>query len=302
MIYAQTRPDPHAVGRHYDELDRFYREVWGEHLHHGLWRRGDETPEVAARQLVDEVARQAGLQPGNYVCDVGCGYGGTARILAQEYGAQVTAYTVSQAQYDYACAQGNEGNPVYCLQDWLANDLPDAHFDAVVAIESLSHMADKARFFTEAYRVLRPGGRLVLCAWLAYEYPSPWQVRHLLEPICTEGQLPSLGSAAEYYAMMDAAGFAPAAFTDLSHHVARTWTICLRRVLHGLLTHPAYLAFLLDPRHHNRTFTWSLFRIPLAYRTGAFRYGLFVARKSDTPRVQSDQLFHGEGSRSAGTG
>lgn len=279
MIYARTHPAPRDVGRHYDELDRFYREIWGEHVHHGLWRRGDESPEVAARQLVDEVARQAQLQPGDRVCDVGCGYGGTARILAHEYGAHVTAYTVSQVQYDYACARCEGDNPTYCLDDWLPNDLPDARFEVVLAIESLSHMADKARFFTEACRVLRPGGRLVLAAWLAYEYPMPWQVRHLLEPICTEGQLPSLGSAAEYYEMMDAAGFAPATFTDLSRQVARTWTVCLRRTVQGLLTHPSYLAFLLTPTHHNRAFTWSLLRIPLAYRTGAFRYGLFVARK-----------------------
>ena len=48
-------------------------------------------------------------------------------------------------------------NPVYLLRDWLENGLPAASFDAVVAIESSEHMADKAAFFVEAARVLRPG-------------------------------------------------------------------------------------------------------------------------------------------------
>ncbi len=97
MIYpkrAITNPD---VARHYDELDVFYREVWGEHVHHGLWRSGKEPPEVAVQQLVDHVAAQAHLQPGQAVCDVG--YGATARRLAQTYGARVTALTISPAQY-----------------------------------------------------------------------------------------------------------------------------------------------------------------------------------------------------------
>jgi hypothetical protein len=36
------------VGGHYDELDAFYRYIWGEHLLHGLWTSGKETPEKAA--------------------------------------------------------------------------------------------------------------------------------------------------------------------------------------------------------------------------------------------------------------
>lgn len=80
-----------TVARHYDELDAFYRDVWGEHVHHGLWRTGDESPLEAAEQLVDHVATAVGLQRGDHVIDVGAGYGGTARRLAARFGARVTA-------------------------------------------------------------------------------------------------------------------------------------------------------------------------------------------------------------------
>lgn len=268
------------VGRHYDELDAFYREVWGEHVHHGLWRSGREPPEQAARRLVDLVIRLARIDEGDAVCDVGSGYGATARILAKEHGAHVTALTVSRAQHDYACAQAAPGNtPTYLLCDWLKNDLPRSSFDAVIAIESASHMADRRRFFTEAYRVLRPGGRLVVCTWLAADEPTGWQQRRLLEPIVREGRLAGLDSAAAYRRHLAETGFAQDGFRDLSRQVRRTWRVCVQRLTGKLLTDRRYRRYLLDATKTNRGFVLALLRIPLAYWTGAMRYGVFSVHR-----------------------
>ncbi len=87
--------DPADVAAHYDELDGFYREFWGEHVHHGVWITGRETPQEATRRLVSLVAEQAVVRDGSDVCDVGCGYGATARMLVADYGARVTALTIS---------------------------------------------------------------------------------------------------------------------------------------------------------------------------------------------------------------
>jgi len=280
MIYPKRASSSPDVARHYDELDVFYRDLWGEHVHHGLWRSGKEPVEVAVRQLVDHVAAQAHLQPNDAVCDVGAGYGATARHLATTYTARVTALTISPAQNDYARARDPDAtNPTYLLRDWLANGLPSGAFDAVVSIECVSHVPDKQLFFDEAHRVLRPGGRLAVCAWLAREAPSPSQVRHLLEPICHEGQLPSLAAGSEYQAMMEAAGFALDEFEDLSLQVRRTWSICIRRVVGGLLRDRRYARHLLDGTRHNRFFALSLLRLWLGFRTGALQYGLFTAHK-----------------------
>ncbi len=281
MILPRTPPAPDAVARHYDELDAFYREVWGEHVHHGFFAHGGETVEEATEALVRLVADAAGIRAGDRVCDVGCGYGGTARWLAEWRGAHVVGLTLSGAQAAVARErpmQAGADPPEILVRDWLRNGLPDASFDAVIAVESTTHMPQRPRVFAEMARVLRPGGRLAAVVWMAGDAPRPWEMRHLLEPICREGRLAGMGSAAENRAWVEAAGFEAFGFRDLSPHVARTWAVVGRRVLAGLVREARYRRFLLDPRVRERVFALTIGRIWLGYRTGAMRLGLVTAR------------------------
>lgn len=281
MIKPCRPPAVGVVADHYQELDHLYREIWGEHVHHGLWRTGRETPLQAVEQLVEFVAEQAGIQPGDRICDIGSGYGASARYIARKFQAKVTALTIVPAQHAYAQAtHPTDDNPRYYLRDWLTNDLPSAAFDAAYAIESTEHMADKAAAFAEAFRVLRPGGRLAICAWIAAETSRPWERRHLLEPICREGRLPGMGTESDYRELLERAGFEVEAVTDLTHEVRGTWGICLRRAIGRFFADPAARAFLFNEANRNRVFLITMGRIWVAYRTGAMRYLVFRARRN----------------------
>ena len=277
MVIPRRAQDQTDVASHYDVLDAFYRSVWGEHVHHGLWRTGRETPREATLALSRLVIAHAALGDEPVVADAGCGYGGTARLLARHHGARVTAFTLSAAQA--AAAERVDGVEVR-VRSWLENGLADASCDAVIAIESLSHMSPKEEVFAQAARVLRPGGRLVLVDWLAHDDHGPVETALMLEPIARTSRLPSLCTRSEYAAYAGAAGLELLAEEDLSKRVRRTWAIVARRVGRRLLTDRAARRALLGPANPDRGFVVSIALLPLGYTTGAMQLRLMAFEQS----------------------
>ena len=276
-MITSSRISPAEVSSHYDELDQFYREIWGNHVHHGLWSSGRESVEEATRNLVEHMLAHVTLDSQSKVCDIGCGYGETARIIASEKGASVTGFTVSEKQYVFAAARPTKGVTIR-HGDWLENDLDDSSVDFAFSIESSEHMPSLARFFEQAHRVLKPGGTLAIYAWLENESASEREKKWLLSPLCEEGRM-RLYTRTEYDSLADAAGFVSRGFDDVSSKVARTWTVCLKRLATKLATDRRYQKFVLSADAQNRDFAKTLLRIRLAYATGAMRYGLFLYSK-----------------------
>jgi tocopherol O-methyltransferase len=280
VIAPELAPTNDQIARHYDELDPFYRDIWGEHVHHGLWKTGSESPEEAVLALVDRVAEAADIEAGTQVCDVGCGYGATSRRLVERYGAKVLGVTLSKIQLAFANeANGGSPNPAFELVDWLDNGFAAESFDRIVSIECLEHVPDKRRFFAEIRRVLRPGGRAVVTGWLLGPRNGSWAERWILKPICREGHLGGIATSDEYADLARAVGLDVRSVETLGHAVRRTWGVCARRLAGRLVTDPRYVRYLLDSRSGNRGFALTLVRMWLGYRLGAIDYGLFVLHR-----------------------
>jgi tocopherol O-methyltransferase len=275
MIVSEQPVSEAAIADHYDELDPFYRDIWGQHVHHGLWLKGNETSEEAVRNLVELVAQKAALQRGERVIDIGCGYGASARLLAENYSAEVTAITMSAVQHAFAQGTAPGLGLKYILGNWYSLEFVPDSFDLAIAIESGEHMPDKVEFARRVHRVLRPGGRFVLCAWLAADRMPKWQERSLMKPICSEGRIPNLATAQEYVDAATQVGFRAADSQDLTDRVKRTWSITIRRFVGRAFRDKRYRAFLLDGSLKNRIFAVAVVRIWLAYQIGAMRYRIF---------------------------
>jgi len=282
VISSPTTISPDEVARHYDELDYFYREVWGTHVHHGFWQsEADSTPvEDATIHLLKEATTGLKLHPGAEVLDIGCGYGASARWIAEHHNVRVQGITISPHQVETS-KQGSapsQGQAEVILGDWLDNGFSDNSFDASYAIEALAHMPDKARFFSELHRTLKPGGRASIACWLtAPDLSSPEKL--LMGIICREGKLSSMGTMEEYKTLAQNAGLEVREARDLSAQVERTWWIISKRVLSGLCSDSRYLRFLLRRALRDRLYVLTLPRLLLAYRTGAIRYGLLQIGK-----------------------
>ncbi|QDS89483.1 Demethylrebeccamycin-D-glucose O-methyltransferase [Rosistilla ulvae] len=280
MIESSLAIDSADVAEHYDDLDGYYRQFWGEHLHHGFWETGSESPQQAIESLIQRVARPLGLAAGASVCDVGCGYGGTSRYLASRQSYRMTGLTISQQQYDFAVSKlGGADNPRFLLCNWETNSLPDGSFDGLLSIECIGHVMNKDRFFQEIYRVLKPGGRACITAWLSSEHAGRRARRWLLQPICREGRLPSMGTASEYTLLAESSQLRQLCCEDLTGAVQKTWAICLWRVFVFLFFSRAGWRFLFSSKSRHAVFVFSIARIWIAYRVGAMEYGVFEFEK-----------------------
>lgn len=166
-------PPPHLQSRikeHYDLCSPQYQDLWGKHIHHGLWRPGQEglSKEDAQEKLVEEMYARARLPQRAKVLDIGCGVGGTSCYLAAR-GHDVTGVSLSTTQITMAKENmAKEGVTVRFLEmdaEKISFPGEDGTFDAVWISEAMSHFPNKDKALAHAVRLLKPGGKIVIVDW-----------------------------------------------------------------------------------------------------------------------------------------
>jgi cyclopropane fatty-acyl-phospholipid synthase-like methyltransferase len=270
------------IATYYDHTQVLYSRLWSkERLHYGFWDPGTRKREDAIRNLDHFVARALRLPAGASVLDAGCGIGGTSILLAHEYGLDVTGLTLSPVQLRGARRLA-EASPVthrvrFALRDYLASGFLPASFDGLVAIESSCYAEPKARFCREAFRLLKPGGRLVVSdGFVARPLRGRERVayRRLLDGFALDG----LASVDEFGAALRDTGFEAvechdkrAAIMPSAHSIERLSGV-------GVAVCTLLCLLRLAPRTWLRHGLAGLSQRPL-FATGALTYCVFVATK-----------------------
>lgn len=155
------------IYRHYDIGNDFYAQWLDPSMTYSSAYFADGITDLQAAQerKYHEMAQRMNVKAHDHVLEIGCGWGGFSEILARDYGARVTAVTISQAQYDYAVERIKKAG----LSDRVDIQLKDYRditgtFDAIGSIEMFEAVGEAwwPTFFAKVKSCLKPHGRAVL--------------------------------------------------------------------------------------------------------------------------------------------
>ncbi|MGH7607732.1 MAG: methyltransferase domain-containing protein [Gemmatimonadales bacterium] len=157
--------------------------------------------------------------------------GGAAR------GAGITpvASQIARAR-GYARRRGVDGLVTFEQQDYLDTPYPDASFDVVWAQESVAHAEHKDAFLAEAFRLLRPGGRLIVVDFFRWRRPYAEADERQLLGALADWASPDLSTADEFDTWAKQAGFADITWRDITDNVRPSWK---RLYLLAMAVYPA---------------------------------------------------------------
>lgn len=213
--------------QYYDTCEKHYRHWWDLDrslaMHAGFW---DETTRSLHEALLKEnevLAKIAQITPQDHVLDAGCGVGGSSIFLSEKIGCRVTGITLSEKQVETATHKAAERHlaqpPTFLVRDYTNSGFPDASFDVVWAIESVCHAEDKRLFLKEAWRLLKPGGRLILADGFNVRNSYTNEEKELLNKTVNGWAVDSMESIPNFDRYLHEQGFKNIVSQDATHYV-----------------------------------------------------------------------------------
>jgi MPBQ/MSBQ methyltransferase len=283
-----------SVATSYDEWteDGILEFYWGEHIHLGHYGNPPKRKDFLRSKIdfVHEMVKWGGLNHlpvGTTLIDVGCGIGGSSRILAQDYGFAVTGVTISPQQV----ARAQELTPAgvsaeFKVGDALALSFPDASFDIVWSVEAGPHMPDKAQFARELLRVLKPGGILVVADWNQRDdrrIPLNFWEKPVMQQLLDQWAHPKFSSIEEFSELLEATGMVQGQVTtgDWTKETLPAW---LDSIWQGIARPQGLVKFGFSGFVKSLREVPTLILMRIAFGAGLCRFGMFRADRAIVPQ------------------
>lgn len=292
FITPRSYESSETVANSYDEWtqDGILEFYWGEHIHLGHYGSPPQKKDflTAKSDFVHEMVKWGGLDKlprGTTVLDVGCGIGGSSRILAKDYGFDVTGITISPKQVQRAQELTPEGiDAKFQVDDALALSFPDNSFDVVWSIEAGPHMPDKAKYAQEMMRVLKPGGILVVADWNQRDdrqKPLNFWEKPVMRQLLEQWSHPAFSSIEGFSELIAETGLVEeeVVTADWTQETIPSW---LDSIWQGVIRPQGMIRYGLSGIVKSIREVPTLLLMRLAFGSGLCRFGMFRAVKASS--------------------
>ncbi len=266
---------------YYDQCERDYKLLWHlddqSALHYGYWKHDTRLLREALRNMNDLVLEHLEVQEGNRILDAGCGVGGTSLYTALKYKAEVFGITLSQNQMNEAQKKSLQkanlkGTVDFSVQNFCHTNFKNEFFDGVFGIESICHAENKADFLTEAARVLKPGGRLVVADFFKTKPLLDLEDEKLIQNWANSWAVPSFSFHEDFIQIAEKLGFEVEVDKDISLNVRKSINRLYYCFFPGIICHSVLRAFGRRNKLHGQN-VWSTY-----YQYHCFRKNLSTYR------------------------
>ena len=217
-----------SIISYYDATRLDYQAFWVSKrdlaFHFGYYDTFRESHGHALEKMNKVMAEKAAIEASDLVLDAGCGQGGSALWLATHIGPSIKGISLVPHQVEIANREARarhlENKVQFFVQDYANTGFADESFTVIWACESLCHAPEKKAFYQEAFRLLKPGGRLVVAEYIRQGRNNAVHDENILQSWFSGWSMPDLDTWQEHWDHMKNAGFAHIGHEDITAHVS----------------------------------------------------------------------------------